>query len=183
MKILIFEGIATSGKTTVISLLSQQLKNNHFSYKLITEEESLLRENTNNFAETLSAIIIEVEAKSLDVILFDRFYLSHAFRNHLTAKEIVNIESRLAKHDTKIVFLTIEPSKILSRIENSMELRGTVWSKHVCAKGNLAEIEHYYCDQQSKLANAVQGSSLPSLIFDTTHNGYKKISDRIFTLL
>jgi len=139
MKVIISEGIATSGKTTIKNALIKEFKDQGLSYKFIDEEEILIpipestdRQVAINFLLNIFERIFNSSDKN-DVILFDRLYFTHVFRTNSNIDDFQEIENILSRFDTTLVILTINEEKIPDRIFNCHETqRG--WLGKICQK-------------------------------------------------
>ncbi|MBP7075287.1 MAG: hypothetical protein KBA81_07895 [Rhabdochlamydiaceae bacterium] len=172
MKLIIFEGIASSGKTTLERLLADKLPNS----KIVTEGDTLmpLIENRDQVAaiDYLRKLITVFKKETADYLIIDRFHLTHAFRSHASLKEFSSIEESLRElGETLLVLLTIDTDSIKARIEETMSYRRDQWKKG--AQGTLEEKAIYYAEQQEQLKRFQQVTTLPSIIIDTTNKDWE----------
>lgn len=182
-KIIILEGIATSGKTTLKQKLADYFKSVGLNYLVVDEEATLMPilENTEKVASInlLNKVISDSLADTADVIIFDRLYFTHIFRTKSTVEDFVSIENLLASHQVILVLLTIGKTFIRDRVFKAMAHRDKSWSEFVRKKGSDEEIVDYYINQQQELIELTKNSSLKSLILDSTDLNYDKIMQRV----
>ena len=113
MKLIIFEGIASSGKTTLERMLVDRLPNS----KIVTEGDTLmpLIENRDPAVaiDHLRKLLVEFQKETAEYLIIDRFHLTHAFRAHTSLKEFSVIEDGLCElGEVLIVLLTIDADSI-----------------------------------------------------------------------
>ncbi len=183
MKILILEGIATSGKTTIENLFEKYFVKNNITYKIIDEIETLMPQIENkdkNIAiEMLKRIFSKYTIETVDYLIFDRLHLTHTFRTNSEIKDFREIEEKLKEFNSKIIFLKIKEEVIKKRIFNAMEHRNEKWIQGVRSKGSDKEIVEYYINQQRKLIKHLEKTKLEYKTFNTTNSDFKKIFRKI----
>jgi thymidylate kinase len=181
MKILILEGIASSGKTTIRNELEKDFKKKDLNYLVVEEEETLmpLLENTNKKIAVihLKKIIKNSLKQKKDILIFDRLYFTHIFRTKSSIKDFKKIE-KLLKKSSLLIFLKIDKEKIGKRIFDTMKQRPK-WANYVKKKGNKKEIIDYYTQQQKNLLELLKTSKIKHKIYNNTNNDFKKISKGI----
>jgi tRNA uridine 5-carbamoylmethylation protein Kti12 len=82
MKTLIFEGIATSGKSTITDYLVKSLKD-EMTIELATEEqthEPIMEQRSNLNTLFFQKLINKLTLKHPDLLIFDRLYITQAYR-------------------------------------------------------------------------------------------------------
>jgi thymidylate kinase len=185
MKILIFEGIATSGKSTVIRSLEKRLRAENLF--VLSEDETHLpirekRENLHlDFFMRLVARLTEAQPA---VALVDRFYLTQAVRARSPLTAYATVEDMLQKHDVQTVLLTVAEDKIAERLRNASEHRDTEWLDYLKSKGEDFEtISQDYIAQQRKLIELTHDSSLPCQFYETSASDYGQIVDQLYASL
>jgi thymidylate kinase len=176
--IIIFEGIASSGKTTLEGLLFKRLP----SSAILSEGSTLMpiidnkdRKVALEFLNKQMQVITENPAEDL---IIDRFHFTHAFRTQSTLENFIDIENELRKigHVT-IVLLTISEERIKERIEEASSLRKGAWKKG--AQGSIDEKVTYYAKQQEILKTFASSSNLPICVIDTTKKDWETYVDAI----
>ncbi|MEK7650825.1 MAG: hypothetical protein AAB364_03090 [Patescibacteria group bacterium] len=175
-KLFIFEGIASSGKTTLEKMLLDRLPNS----TLIDETETLMplidnRDVTQSISY-LNKILERIETLEQTNIILDRFHFTHAFRTHSTLTSFQEIERRLKKHSTLVVLLTISEKQISERIKETIERRGDSWTK--AKPGTLEERVEYYQNQQIYLDNLCQQTILRHIKIDTSDKDWERYFDK-----
>jgi len=95
--LIIFEGVASSGKTTLEDLLLEQTKD----AELITEDATLmpLIDNTDIKVakKHLKEVLDKINSMSVPIVLLDRFHLTHIFRTKSDLDTFQEIEEYLIK--------------------------------------------------------------------------------------
>lgn len=184
MKILILEGIATSGKTTIKDKLVDFFKKKKLKYLIIEEKETLMPILNNTKVRVsinhLKRILKKVLPKKKDVIIFDRLYFTHIFRTKSTIKDFEEIESLFSKNNTFLAFLKIDKKKIPERIFNAMRNdRSKMWADYVRSKGNNKQIIQYYQSQQDLLLKLLKKSRINYKIYNTSKLNQDLIKEKI----
>lgn len=187
MKIIILEGIATSGKTSLKEKLSDYFKNKKFRFKAIDEGITLMPilHNTekDTSLELLEKVISNTLKENVDIAIFDRLYFTHIFRTKSSLSDFSAIEDLLLKQNTLLVLLTIKKELIGQRILKAMNHRGKSWENYVRKIGTDDEIVNYYTDQQDKLIGLISESKLDSVAIDATDRNYDTIKDSVLKRL
>jgi thymidylate kinase len=182
MKILILEGIATSGKTTVKNNLLKAFVKKGVNFSAVEEDETLMPIRNNQDLVTsiklLKEVVERVLRESKDFIIFDRLFFTHIFKTKSSIEEFKEIEN-LVKDKAFLAFLVIDESKIPERIANARNHRGKGWDEYVSKKGNIVEINKYYINQQRLLLNLLEETDLNYKIYNTTTLDLDTISNDI----
>lgn len=177
MRMIIFEGIASSGKTTLARLLKQHLVN----AESVSENDTLMTifDNRDPYIalDHLQGVFDRDVKNKSHVVIIDRFHLTHAFRTVQKLDFFEHLEDRLAEHGAFLVLLTIRPEKIEERIIETTEIRKDGWTRR--KKGTIHERVEYYIHQQEQLRNAFLASKLPKIEIDTTDKEWKKYLSEI----
>lgn len=172
--ILIFEGIASSGKTTLIDCLASRLRERQ-TVSVIDEAITLLPLVGNSRIDKatghLESVLDLVEHDTSEHVLIDRLLLTHAFRTNAKIRDFSEIEQRLRALEACIVVLCVESSAIPSRLRTVTVMRGVRWK--FGKEGSFDERVVYYQRQQSRLLELQGESKLPSLIIDTTEQNWE----------
>lgn len=181
-RILIFEGIASSGKTMLEKLVAGRMPGSF----LLGEDETLMPLIDNRNPETalshLHGLVERLKSNPASVFIVDRFHLTHAFRTGTDLVEFGPIEDELcALGDVTMVFLQIDWAAIKGRICESMHRRQGAWKKG--KQGSLEERTDYYTKQQDELLALLRKSELPRLIVDTTDKDWARYADEIVNSL
>lgn len=178
MKILIFEGIATSGKSSIISALQKTLTGSKI---LVVSEpdthEPIMDKTDDKHLEFFRSLIRKSVAKNPDLLIFDRLYITQALRSKSGLVDYIEIEKLLSQYASLTIFLKVDEATIHDRISKSAKHRGIVYFK---SKGNTPEeIAPYYIDQQRNLLILLKQSMLPYQIIDTTSHNYEQIVEDV----
>ena len=187
MRTLIFEGIASTGKTTIENELIKLLNANNISNTHISEDITLmpLLDNLDPkiSIEFLNNILDKIYRQDDQIVIFDRLFFTHIIITNSNIETFKQIEDKLILFNPTLVFLKIEESKIPERIRWAMEHRDSKWLEHVRAKGTDEEIFAYYKNQQQKIASLVNQTSIPTITFNTTNLDFEKVAREIFEIL
>src|SRR3989344_1564069 len=182
MKIIILEGIATSGKSSVKNELVKILSSRGLDFLIIGEDETLMPILENTDKHTSLSLLQEVIGKVLnekkDFIIFDRLFFTHIFRTHSVMEDYRMIEKMLMD-EALLVFLKIDEAIIPERIANAQKHREKSWGEYVQKKGTTDEINQYYINQQRTLLKLLEQTQLPYKIYDTTNMEFDSIAEDV----
>jgi thymidylate kinase len=178
MKAIILEGIATSGKSTVTDQLVQALPS---SLSISVKDESvthipIMKKTDETNLDFFTALISKTIQENKDVVIFDRLYLTQAFRSKTTINDYALIENMLLPLNPIIVFLKIDENALAERVSKAIAHRDPAWGDYVYTKGKtLDEIVNYYVNQQKSQLEILKQSRLPFKVFDTTNHDYASV--------
>lgn len=181
MKILIIEGIATSGKSTIIGMLQKQLSNQNVV--VATEEEThvpIMEKRDELHIEFFVDLLNKLIENQPDVLICDRLYLTQAFRAKCSVSDYSEIEELLSKYSPLTIFLKVGEDTIEDRISKAAEHRGSDYFKF---RGTSKERAQYYMEQQRNQINLLTKSKLPYKIYDTTAHNYEAVVQDIISIL
>lgn len=182
MKIIILEGIATSGKTSVKNKLTELFVEKGISFAVIEENQTLMpildNKDRQVSIDLLKKVIGEALKEEKDYLIFDRLFFTHIFRTNSSVEEFREIE-KMIQAQTLLVFLKIDESEIPERINKAREHREKSWGEYIAKKGNDEEIYQYYIDQQRFLLGLLKETSLNYKIYDTAGLDFAKIAKDI----
>jgi thymidylate kinase len=185
MKLLIIEGIATSGKSTIIELLCKKLSDKQV--KVYGEPDThvpIMELPAELHLAFFKSLLNEALNRQVELIIFDRFYLTQAFRAKVDLTAYKAIEEKLMPFDSLTVFLKVEPAKIKERVQKAIGHREAEWGQYVATKGDTTEQQaSYYINQQESQLELLKQSILPNRIFETTLHNYDQISGEIIEIL
>lgn len=129
MKTIILEGIATSGKSTIISKV-EEANENKVSLKVVPEEQTLMTIVDNKdlgvSIEYLNKVLSEVYKREHDLVTFDRLHITHAFRTNSNIEDYQDIEEQLLKNSPEIIFLMVQEHAIAERVKIASEHRDSL---------------------------------------------------------
>lgn len=184
MKIVILEGIATSGKSTITKVLKRKLQEQGKSVLAVTEEETLMPILDDTSTKTnlyrCKELLKKYLNKKSDYIIFDRFYFSHIFRSDSAKASFAEILSSLQTEDVLAVLLTIPEDKISDRIFSSTAHRDPSWEDFIMKKGETREeIAKYYIEQQNIFLSLFNATELRHITIDSSKNNYDELADII----
>ncbi len=182
MNILILEGIATSGKSTIITELSKDLSAK-ISIMVADETEThipIMEKLNESHIGFYLDLINDYLNKRADVVIFDRLYLTQAFRANIGLKEYEPVEKLLLPHAPLTIFLKVDEGSIAERVSKATEHRDSEWGEYVKTRGaSVEEIAQYYIEQQRNQLQLLKQSIIPYTIFDTTNHDYTRIKNEI----
>jgi thymidylate kinase len=185
MKLLILEGVATSGKSTVISGIRERLSG--LTVRVAGEPEThipIMKQTDELHIAFFEDLINRLVAEKLNLIIFDRLYLTQAFRAGVTLDKYSGLENSLASMGAITAFLRVAEDAIANRIAKAAEHRDPSWGEYIKTKGDtIGEIANYYITQQQNQIKLLQTSSLPYLICDTTSHDYAGVTEQILEKL
>ena len=186
MRTIIFEGIATSGKTTVEQKLIKILGSKRV--KFIDEFATLMplihNKDPKLAIEHLVRLISDLENNDADYIIIDRLHFTHIFRTNAEIENFSVFEESLNKLNPLIVLLKIQPNKIASRIAGAIKHRDSEWVSYVKSKGNsMDEITSYYSNQQNNLLKMIKNTKISSFVIDTSDEDYDEAAKKIYQLI
>jgi len=185
MYIRVFEGIATSGKSTIIAALEKRLVGRKLA--IYTEEAThipIQGDRKELHVQFFSDLIDQAIGTGADVVLFDRLYMTQAFRAGASVAEYAEVERKLAAYDAQTIILEVDPEEIAKRLERAMEHRETMWGAYVRSKAESIEtVATLYDAQQHAMRHFASESLLKSRTFDTTAHEYDAIVSTICTEL
>lgn len=183
-KIIILEGIATSGKTSVKDELERILTQQGVSFQFVGEEETLMPLLNNRDSKVSSQYLINIVNKYLevqkDIIVFDRLYLTHVWRCGGDVPAFKEVEKLLLENKTTLIFLEIPEDKVSQRIETALSHRDEKWVTYAKTKGEtVGDIVSYYKHQQSDLLEILNTISTQNKVFNTGAMDFKVIAQKI----
>jgi len=185
MKILILEGIATSGKSTITESIKEQLVG--LTVQTVSEEEThipIMKQVNELHISFFKNLIERLAAEEPELIIFDRLYLTQAFRAGASLTEYSAIENLLSKYDTLTVFLEVDELAIAERVAKAAQHRDPSWGEYIRTKGTTdSEIADYYITQQRSQAKLLNTSTLAHMTCNTTQHGYAEITRQILKKL
>lgn len=185
MKLLIIEGIATSGKSTVIDKLKQALDSTQI--ELYSESDThipIMDKPSELHVSFFKSLISKSLATGTELVIFDRLYLTQAFRADATIDDYKSIEDSLLQYNTLTVFLKVDEDVIAERVRLATLHREESWGEYVKTKGDtFTEIADYYINQQRRQLELLKKSKVEYTVFNTTNHGYDQIVQDIMAKL
>jgi thymidylate kinase len=189
-KMLIVEGIATSGKSSLIKEITNLLGEDKVRVYSESETHMPIIEQVNELHIKFFKDLVEDAQKSnAELIIFDRLHFTQAYRAKADIFKYVEVEDLLLIQSALVVYLQVDEPAINARIEFSSrhprvalstEHSEESWGEHIKKKGqSLDEIAAYYIVQQRNQIDLLKQSKLKSRIFNTTHHEYNVIANQI----
>lgn len=187
MKILILEGIPTSGKSSVTKGISELLSEDHVRvYGESKTHIPIMDKPKELHIEFFRSLLQDAVESNADLVIFDRFHFTQAIRTKASIGEYSEIEDLLAGQKTLVVYLQVDDPSIADRIRLTAERRDEErvedfqWGEHFQSKGEtLDESAKHYATQQRNKMELLNQSKLKSRIFNTTQHEYKAIASKI----
>lgn len=188
MKIIILEGITTSGKTTVRKELEKLLDRKSIKYLFVDEGETLMPILNNKDPKISENHILSILRKTIssniDLVIFDRLYLTHLWRTDSTPDIFKESENILLQNDTIICFLQIPEELISERIKLAMSHRDKEWNGYARSKGEtFDDVVDYYKNQQKDLIKILKNISIKNQVFNTKDMDFQNIAQKINLLI
>lgn len=187
---LIVEGIATSGKSSLIKEIIALLGRD--TVRVYSESEThipIMEDRNQLHIEFFKDLIRDAQKSNADLIIFDRLHFTQAFRAKAGIVQYAEVEDLLLGQNTLVAYLQVDEPAIKSRVEFSSEHprvalasehSGQSWGEYIKAKGqSFEEIAAYYADQQRRQMELLKQSKLESRILNTTHHEYSVIASQI----
>ena len=140
-----------------------------------------MKDKADKHIAFFESLINKLITNKPDLLIFDRLYLTQAFRAKCSINDYAEIEKLLSKYSPVTIFLKVDESAIASRISKAAEHRG---SDYFASRGESSgEIAQYYIDQQRNQLKLLEQSKIPYKIINTTEHGYEKVIEEIYTLV
>lgn len=185
--VLIVEGIPTSGKSSLIENISKLLdKNKVVVFDEPKTHEPIMDKPEDLHIEFFKSLLQDAVKSDADLVIFDRFHFTQAYRAKAAISEYSEIEDLLAKQKTLVVYLQVDDSSIADRFRIAAERRDKDpaedfrWDEYFQTKGQTYdEIAKHYATQQQSLMELLKQSKLRSQIFNTTYHEYEAIANQI----
>lgn len=179
--LIILEGIASSGKTTIVNNLVRKLAVSN-KVRAFSEDETLMSIVNDRRMETahnlMHELLVKFENSPADFLITDRYHFSHTYRTEKNLDSVSEIENSLIKEfKAHIYLLTVDEEKIPARVQDSWNRRGEWLGK----SGPIEEKTEYYIRQQQKMLELAKQSKIPVSIIDTTNMNWEEITDKIIT--
>lgn len=181
MKILIIEGIATSGKSSLIKKIAELISESQIKVFGEPKTHIPIMDKPNELHIDFFKSLLQDSAKSnADLTIFDRFHFTQAFRVRANISQYAEIEDLLLEQKTLVAYLQVNDDAIANRVKVAAEHREEGWGEYIKTKGqSFDEIAAYYIDQQRNQMQLLKQSKLPTRIFNTTHHEYQEIANQI----
>jgi thymidylate kinase len=178
MRVIIFEGIATSGKSTVIKKLVESFND---SLNVLIKDEAdthipIMHKQKWLNLQFFKNLVGDCIKKQVDIVIFDRLYLTQAYRSNNGLDSYREIEDSLMPYMPLTVLLKVDESSIAERVAKAVEHRSPDWGEYVRTKGkNTDEVANYYIAQQRGLIKLLEQSKLSYKILETTSHNYDEV--------
>jgi thymidylate kinase len=184
MRTIIFEGIATSGKTSIEKYLIEILNAQKVKYFFVGEDKTLMPLLYDNNEQKTVALLKEnlrlAFAQKREVYIFDRLHITHVLRTKVGMEKFEEIEKELVSHNPILILLKINEDKIPERVLWAMENREPDWVRHARVYGDNQQIFQHYIDQQRELDAVINATTLPHRVIETSRMNFKEIAEDIY---
>jgi thymidylate kinase len=186
MKTLIFEGIATSGKSTITNYLVRSLRD-EMTIELVTEEqthEPIMAQRNDLHMLFFEDLFNKSTLQRPDLLIFDRLYITQACRAKSDLGNYSAIENALMPYSPHTIVLKVDEDTIAGRVKAASVHREPEWQEYLKSKGsNFQEIAREYIIQQRGILRLVEQSKIPYTVFDTTTHDYDTVAEEILDLV
>ena len=184
MKLINFEGIATTGKSTVETELEKICEREGYSFKLYHEDDTVIplmgEKTVSSSVAHLKKIIEQIKMDTTDVVVLDRFFLTHLKRTKGGLDEYAHfLEQFTALHPT-IIFLHIAEGAIKPRLEDAVARRHQRFADFINERGGVDTNVTKYIEEQRYLLNLLPTIGIPFTTFETSDMQFTKIAQDIF---
>ena len=180
-KIVLIEGMSTSGKTTVMQIVFRLLQEKDIPCKGFDELQTMSRDVFSHLDPKKSIIEMQLflkrEYSGKDTVLIcDRFHISHLVITNGTLADFQKIEDCLKEYNPLVVFLEIPEEKVRERLLGAKAHRGQQWEDELSKRGaNEEESIKWFLNTQHKLHALFLQSNLEKLVFNTGDNDFERI--------
>jgi thymidylate kinase len=185
MRILILEGVATSGKSTIIQKLQDDLTQTVI--RVYGEPDThipIMQKPHDLHIEFFEDLVQRAVDSDANLVIFDRLYLTQVYRAGAAVTDYEVVEKMLSKQNTLIAYLKVNENSLAERVKLATQHREETWGEYVKTKGDTFEdIAHYYITQQRNLLELLNKSKIPSRVFDSTNHNYDEITQEIVSEL
>ena len=177
MKILILEGIPTSGKSVVSKLIAKKLSSQKVCVvDEIETHEPIMAQREQLHLEFFDNLLKKYTSKSVDFLIFDRLHMTQAFRAKVDVESYKSFEGKLSRYNAQVAYLQVAEGSIADRIAQSVKIE----HEYLEQKGDsIHEIAQTYTEQQRYQLELVKTSILPFKTFDSTDRDFESITDQI----
>jgi thymidylate kinase len=183
--LIILEGASTSGKTTVMKLLVDQLNAHGINSKGIDDHEILAHIFSHlDPKESLKEMHTFLQRECVDknrVVVCDRFHISHLVITKGSLDDLREIETAMSAYNPLLVFLEIPEEKFGERLLSAKSHRGEPWEEELRRRGKTdEEAIAWFKTTQPKLLHLYQKSALPKVLYDTEATSFERIAHDLF---
>lgn len=170
MKTFIFEGISSSGKTSICSNLQHYCEDNRINARYLKEAETIipLIDNVNiaTATEFMETLISAELGECVNII--DRFHISHCFKTSRTLSAYKSVEKSLSNYNPTLIMLRLNEECIFDRIESAAKYKNPDWIKYMIENrgGSIAGVVDFLIGRQRLIEKLFSESSLEKEIID-----------------
>ncbi len=184
-KLVIIEGTSTSGKTTLMQLLTDHFNSSGYSSLGFDEAQTLTPEifSNPNSVKSLEFIrsFLDKKCSSDDtIIVCDRFHLSNLAISNGSIEDLNSIEPTMKQYDPLLVFLRIPDESIRNRLLDAKVHRRKEWNEELYKRGKTEdETIAWFKGTQHKLYNLFLKSTLAKVEFNVEDMSYVEIASEL----
>lgn len=184
-KIIILEGVTTTGKTTVFNNLKRFSEENNLNWIFVPEKETIIpiidSENQENNNRHFLKLFKKYSNKKAEVYVFDRLHFSSIFKTGASIKDLRVVEDKLSEFDNHIFMMYLPKKQLKDRIIKSMNYRNISWSKYLLKKvgGRKEDVAKFYINRQEKVLKILKKSNLNIRAINTTNQNFVKATREI----
>jgi hypothetical protein len=142
-----------------------------------------MNEVEDSHIDFFTSLVEEKLASDSDLVIFDRLYMTQAFRSKRGVDAYKKVEDLLLSNNSLTIFLKVKEKAIADRVYKASQHREADWEEYIKTRGqSIEQIAEYYSVQQSSQLELLKTSAIPYKIFDTTEHHYQEISQQLVIL-
>lgn len=181
MKILILEGVATSGKSTLAKAIPAKLQGSRVEiFDELKTHEPIMEQRSELHLDFFKKLLGEITSINADLVILERFHFTQAIRANADINKYAEIEELLHSQGALMVLLKIDEDSLSQRITDAIAHREKEWGEYVQTRGkNEQEIAQYYIDQQRSYLELLNQSKLSRKVVNVTTRDYDSAAQEI----
>lgn len=187
-KAVIFEGISSSGKTSVSMNLCRFCDERHIDYSFVKEAQTIMpmidNEDPAEAVRFLAELLEQELSTDKPLHIFDRLHVSHGFKTGNTIAPFSQIESELKRVNALLVVIRVAEEEIESRIREAIKYKDPKWGEYMIRKhGSIEAIGAFLAERQRNIEKMAQESQLDKLVLTINEYDYVRPTRRIIDTL
>lgn len=184
-KIIILEGVTTTGKSSVFYNLQRYAKEHNLNWIFVPETETTIpiidsidpKKNNNHLEKLLKRAL----GQKADLYVFDRLHFSSIFKTNAKTEDLKEVEEILSEFDAQIFMLYVPVISLRERIKESMKYRNVEWTEYLLNKvgGDKEKVADIYVNRQELVMQLMKKSLLKINIVDTSDQNFVRVTRQI----